>query len=72
MVLHFSDFSVIFYAIYKNQQTHFYYFSCAFAAGTLGRFLFSQCGPWALWPAWAGQIPAMRRRIPAGEGRRGI
>jgi hypothetical protein len=23
LVLHFSDFSVIFYAIYKNQQTHF-------------------------------------------------
>jgi hypothetical protein len=23
LVLHFPDFSVIFYAIYKNQQTHF-------------------------------------------------
>jgi hypothetical protein len=23
LVLHFSDFSVIFYTIYKNQQTHF-------------------------------------------------
>jgi hypothetical protein len=23
LVLHFSEFSVIFYAIYKNQQTHF-------------------------------------------------
>jgi hypothetical protein len=31
----------------------------------------SQCGPWARWPARAGKIPAMRRRIPAGEGKGG-
>jgi hypothetical protein len=27
-----------------------------------------QCSPWKRWPARAGQIPATRRRIPAGDG----
>jgi hypothetical protein len=56
----------------QESRNHFYYWSSPFAAGTLGRFWVSQCGPWARWPARAGQIPAMCRRIPAGEGRGGI
>jgi hypothetical protein len=56
----------------QESATHFYYWSGAFAAGSLGRFLFSQCGPWARWPARGGQIPAMSRRSPAGEGRGAI
>jgi hypothetical protein len=35
LVLQFSEFFTIFYAIYKNQQKHFYYFRFTFVAGTL-------------------------------------
>jgi hypothetical protein len=56
----------------QESATHFYYWSGAFAAGSLGRFLFSQCGPWARWPARGGQIQAMSRRSPAREGRGAI
>jgi hypothetical protein len=55
LVLHFVDFSMIFYAIYKNQEITFYYWSSPFAAGTLERNFSSQCGPCA--------------RLLAGEGR---
>jgi hypothetical protein len=55
LVLHFVDFSMIFYAIYKNQKITFYYWSSPFAAGTLERNFSSQCGPCA--------------RLLAGEGR---
>jgi hypothetical protein len=44
--LQFSDFSTIFYAIYKNQQKHFYYFRFAFAAGTLESFGIFMICPW--------------------------
>jgi hypothetical protein len=33
LVLHFSDFSVIFYAIYKKQPKHFYYLSYQLQGG---------------------------------------
>jgi hypothetical protein len=42
----FLDVSTIFYAIYKNQQKHFYYFRFAFAAGTLESFGILQICPW--------------------------
>jgi hypothetical protein len=61
LVLHFSDFSVIFYAIYKNQEITF----------TIGVHLLQQ-GPWkdfGFRNVVPGQIPAIRRRIPAEEGR---
>jgi hypothetical protein len=45
LVLHFYDFSVIFYAIYKKQGNSLYYLSCTFAAGTLERILPLQCDP---------------------------
>jgi hypothetical protein len=56
----------------QESGNHFYYWSSPFAAGTLERFWVSQCGPWARWPARAGQIWAMSRRSPAGEGRGAI
>jgi hypothetical protein len=40
LVLHFSDFSVIFYAIYKIQQKHLYYLRIVLQQGPW-RFLFS-------------------------------
>jgi hypothetical protein len=69
--LHFSGFSVIFYAIYKIQLL----FKNRFAARTLEVFVFlqkcpyfadkpsgrkgaSQCGPWAAGRRGSGQIPA--------------
>jgi hypothetical protein len=72
LVLHFSEFSSIFYAIYKNQQRHF----------TIEVSDFYQ-GPWTLrigpqknlnpcnWVLGLGsggpvEIPARVRRIPAG------
>jgi hypothetical protein len=68
LVLHFSDFSVIFYAIYKKQGNSLYYFSCTFAAGTLERTLALQCGPWARL-AGAGEPNSGKvRRGLAGEG----
>jgi hypothetical protein len=65
---HFSEFSLILYAIYKNQPTHFSYWRCAFAVRPLTRTVPSQCGPQARWPARGAQIPARSRRSPAGEG----
>jgi hypothetical protein len=65
----------VFYDFLRNLQesgNHFYYWSSPFAAGTLERFWVSQYGPWARWPARAGQIPAMRRRISVGEGKGAI
>jgi hypothetical protein len=47
LVFHFSDFSMIFYAIYKNQPNHKYYLSYPFAVRPSERTLALQCGPWA-------------------------
>jgi hypothetical protein len=69
LVLHFFDFSVIFYAIYKKQENSLYYFSCTFAAGTLERILALQCGPWGR-PVGAGcQNSASSPAFLAGRGR---
>jgi hypothetical protein len=46
LVLNFSEFSMILYAIYKIQESHFYYWSSPFAAGTLERNFSLQCGTW--------------------------
>jgi hypothetical protein len=61
LVLHFSDFSMIFYAIYKKQESHFYYLSYSFAVRPSERSLVLQCGPWGR--------PA-RLRPNSGRGRR--
>jgi hypothetical protein len=68
LVLHFSDFSVIFYAIYKNQEITFTIGVHLFAAGTLERSFVLQCGPGRGWPARGGQIPGSRRRAWPGKG----
>jgi hypothetical protein len=69
LVLHFSDFSVIFYAIYKKQGNSLYYFSCTFAAGTLERTLALQSGPWVRLADAGGQNLASSPVLAAGEGR---
>jgi hypothetical protein len=67
-VLHFSDFSVICYAIYKNQEITF----------TIGVHLLQQ-GPWKEislcnvapgrgWPARVSQIPARFAGVWPGKG----
>jgi hypothetical protein len=61
LVLHFSDFSMIFYAIYKKQPNHKYYWSYPFAGRPWERNLLLQCGPWA-----AGR----RGGVNSGEARR--
>jgi hypothetical protein len=68
LVLHFSDFSVIFYAIYKKQGNSLYYFSCTFAAGTLERTLALQCGPWARLAGAGEQNPARFAGVWPGKG----
>jgi hypothetical protein len=55
----------------QESANSLYYFSCAFAGRPSKRKASLQCRPWERWPARAGQIPAMRRRIPAGEGKGG-
>jgi hypothetical protein len=45
LVLHIYDFSVIFYAIYKKQESHFYYLSYPFAGRPSERNFVLQCGP---------------------------
>jgi hypothetical protein len=61
-----------FYDFIRNLQesgNHFYYFSCAFAAGTLERKFSLQCGPGRGWPARVGQIPARFAGVWPGKGR---
>jgi hypothetical protein len=69
LVLHFSDFPVIFYAIYKKQGNGKHYWSYPFARRTLESFAVLQCGPWGAVAGAAGQIPAGSPWVLAGEGR---
>jgi hypothetical protein len=64
--LHFSDFSTIFYTIYKKQPKHFYYWSYHFAGRPSERFLSLQCGPWWRGRRGSGHNPA---RAGGGVGR---
>jgi hypothetical protein len=68
IVSHFSDFSTIFYAIYKNQPNHKYYLSYPFAVRTSERTLALQCGPWARLAGAGEQNSSEVRRGLAGEG----
>jgi hypothetical protein len=60
LVLHFSDFSVIFYAIYKKQEIHF-------AVRPSERNVALQCSPWGRPAGAGGSIPVSA----GGETRRG-
>jgi hypothetical protein len=60
LVSHFSEFSVIFYAIYKNQQFGF----------TIG-VTFLQKGPWKEWKVRNAVPPAVGRRGLADSGEAG-
>jgi hypothetical protein len=53
-----SEFSTIFYAIYKNQSNHNYYLSYPFAVRPSERSFVLQCGPGRGWPARVSKIPA--------------
>jgi hypothetical protein len=55
----------------QESGNHFYYWSSPFAVRPLKRIWVLQCSPWGGWPARAGQISAMCRRSPAGEGKGG-
>jgi hypothetical protein len=70
LVSQFSEFSVIFYAIYKNQPTHFSYWRCAFAVRPRKRTVPSQCGPWARLAGAGCSIPAITGG-GTGRGRAG-
>jgi hypothetical protein len=63
---------VIFYAIYKKLGNSLYYFSCAFAAGTLERIFLSQCDPWArlagVGEPNSGELPPGLAREGRGKG----
>jgi hypothetical protein len=59
---------MIFYAIYKNQQTHFTILVALLQGGPRKDLGFLQCSPWGGRPARGGQIPASRWRRPAGSG----
>jgi hypothetical protein len=59
-VTHFSEFSVIFYAIYKNQQFGF----------TIGVYLLRK-GPWKDWKGCNVVLGAARRRGLANSGEAG-
>jgi hypothetical protein len=69
LVLHFSDFSMIFYTIYKNQPNHKYYLSYPFA-GRLseGSFLL-QCSPWGAGSSAVHRNSASSPAFLAGRGR---
>jgi hypothetical protein len=69
IVLHFSGFSTIFYAIYKKQPKHIYHLSYPFAGRPSERSLALQCGPWAAGQRRSSQILANRRPGPAEHGR---
>jgi hypothetical protein len=68
LVLHFSDFSTIFYAIYKKQPKHFYYLSYPFAGRPSERSLALQCGPWAAGQRRSGQTAGPGRPGTGGGG----
>jgi hypothetical protein len=69
LVLHFSDFSTIFYAIYKNLPNHKYYLSYPFAVRPSERSLVSQCGPWARAAAVRRQFRPGITGVRPGDGR---
>jgi hypothetical protein len=68
LVLHFSDFSVIFYAIYKNQQTHFTISVALLQGGPRKDPEFCNVVPRRGWPARVGKIRRARRRDWPGKG----
>jgi hypothetical protein len=67
LVLHFSDFSTIFYAIYKNQGNPLSCFSYHFAVQPSRRNTSLQCGPWARAAVRLAGIRRARRRSRPGE-----
>jgi hypothetical protein len=72
LVSQISDFSTIFYAIYKNQPNHKYYLSYPFAVRPLERSFLLQCDPWARAAAVRRQIWPGIARVRPGKGRGGL
>jgi hypothetical protein len=69
LVLHFSDFPVIFYTIYKKQGNGKHYWSYPFARKTLESLLCLQCSPRGGWPARVGKIRRALRGSWSGKGK---
>jgi hypothetical protein len=68
LVLHFSDFSMIFYAIYKNQENHFTIGVTTLQEGP--RKDFFPCNVAPGWPSGAAPVKFRPggRQSPPGEG----
>jgi hypothetical protein len=67
-VLHFYDFSMIFYAIYKKLGNSLYYFSCTFAAGTWKELWLCNVVPGGGRSVRAARFRRARRRAWPGMG----
>jgi hypothetical protein len=68
LVLHFSNFSTIFYTIYKKQPKHFYYWSYQLQGGPQKDLLFCNVIPGGGRPARLAGIRRARLRSRTGEG----
>jgi hypothetical protein len=68
LVLHFSDFSVIFYAIYKKQEINLTIGVHLLQRGPWKDFCVCNVAPRGAVAGAAGQIPAGSPRVLAGEG----
>jgi hypothetical protein len=68
MALHFSGFSLIFYAIYKNQQSYFTIGVTLLREGPRKDYCVCNMAPGARWPARLAKIPAARRGSWLGKG----
>jgi hypothetical protein len=68
LVLQFSDFSVIFYAIYKNLEIHFTIGVHLLQQGPWKDFGFRNVAPGRGWPAQVGQFRRARRCSRPGKG----
>jgi hypothetical protein len=67
-VLNFSDFSTIFYTIYKKWEKSLHYLSYQIAKRPSERILSLQCGPWGCRPARVERIPASSSPAWPGKG----
>jgi hypothetical protein len=68
LVLRFSDFSVIFYTIYKKQGTHFTISVALLQQGPWKELWPCNVAPGRGWPARVGKIRRARQRTWPGKG----
>jgi hypothetical protein len=68
LVLYFSDFSTIFYVIYKNQENHFTIWVIKLQEGPWKEMLLCNAVPGAAGRRDSGEIPAGLVGVRPGEG----